>query len=122
MREPKPPRVATYLLAINGLLLLYYAYSLSSPVYLFFALFSLTLAYGVGTGSRTAIKVALIYVFAEFFFALLFLIAGNVYSAVDAALSFFIIHDILGYIKAVVGEEEAEEKPERSSEDGADEE
>ena len=105
----KPLRLATYLLSLNGILLLYYAYAWSSIVYLAFALFSLLLAYGVGAENRTAVKVALIYALVEFFFALLFLIAGNIYSAVDAAISFFILHDILGYIQAVYREEKAGE-------------
>jgi len=102
-------QLATYLLAIDGFLLLYYAYSWASLVYLSFALFSLILAYGVGRENRTAIKVALVYAGAEFFFGLLFLIAGNIYSAVDAAISFFILHDILGYIHDVYEEEKARE-------------
>ncbi|MCD6372143.1 MAG: hypothetical protein J7L37_01125 [Thermococcus sp.] len=101
--------LATLLLSLNGIMLLYYAYALSSPVYLTFALLSLLLAYGVGRESRTAIKVALIYAAVEFFFALLFLMTGNVFSAVDAAVSFFIMHDIMGYIKEVAGEEETED-------------
>ncbi|ASJ07500.1 hypothetical protein [Thermococcus pacificus] len=102
--------LATLLLSINGLLLLYYAYAWSSLVYLAFALFSLLLAYGVGRENRTAVKVALIYAGMAFFFGLLFLIAGNLYSAVDAAISFFIMHDILGYIQEVYREETAREK------------
>jgi len=112
----KPLRLATYLLTINGVLLLGYAYYWSSPVYLAFALFSLLLAYGTGVENRTAVKVALIYALVEFFFALLFLIAGNVYSAVDAAISFFILHDILGYIGAVYREEKAAEEEGESGE------
>ena len=103
-------QLATYLLAIDGFLLLYYAYSWASLVYLSFALFTLVLAYGVGRENRTAIKVALIYAGAEFFFGLLFLIAGSLYSAVDAAISFFIMHDILGYIQEVYREEKGEEE------------
>ncbi|WP_148881950.1 hypothetical protein [Thermococcus aciditolerans] len=101
--------LATLLLSINGVLLLYYAYSWGSLVYLAFALLSLVLAYGVGAENRTAVKVALIYSAIEFFFALLFLIAGNLFSAIDAAISFFILHDILGYIKEVTLEEDGEE-------------
>jgi membrane-bound ClpP family serine protease len=99
--------LATLLLSINGFLLLYYAYTWGSLIYLAFALFSLVLAYGVGQENSTAIKIALIYAGIEFFFALLFLIAGNVYSAVDAVISFFILHDILGYIQEVCREEKA---------------
>ena len=102
----RPLQLATYLLALNGILLLYYAYAWSSLVYLIFAIFSLLLAYGVGQENKGAIKVALIYAGLEFFFGLLFLIAGNIYSAVDAAISFFILHDILGYIQAVYRTEE----------------
>nr|WP_297464656.1 hypothetical protein [Thermococcus sp.] len=102
-------QLATYLLAIYGFLLLYYAYSWGSLVYLAFALLNLSLAYGVGRENRTAIKVALIYSALEFFFGLLFLIAGNLYSAVDAAISFFIMHDILGYIQEVYRKEKDEE-------------
>ncbi|AEK73981.1 hypothetical protein GQS_10440 [Thermococcus sp. 4557] len=101
--------LATLLLSINGVLLLYYAYAWGSLVYLAFALFSLLLAYGVGQENRTAIKVALIYAGIEFFFGLLFLIAGNLLSAIDAAISFFILHDILSYIKEVAREEGEEE-------------
>ncbi len=104
--------LATLLLSINGVLLLYYAYAWGSLVYLAFALFSLLLAYGVGQENRTAIKVALIYAGIEFFFGLLFLIAGNLYSAVDAAISFLILHNILGYIQAVYREEKKAEKGE----------
>ncbi|HDZ35715.1 MAG TPA: hypothetical protein ENH81_02220 [Thermococcus sp.] len=105
--------LATLLLSINGVMLLYYAYSWSSGIYLAFALMSLLLAYGVGRENRTAIKVALIYVAVEFFFALLFLIAGNVWSAVDAAVSFFVLHDILGYIQEVAGEEQEKVEKEK---------
>ncbi|WP_297420296.1 hypothetical protein [Thermococcus sp.] len=105
-------QLATYLLAIDGVLLLYYSYSWSSMVYLAFALFTLVLAYGVGRENRTAIKVALVYTGLEFFFGLLFLIAGNIYSAVDAAISFFIMHDILGYIQDVYREEKEREEAE----------
>ncbi|ACJ16491.1 hypothetical protein TON_1003 [Thermococcus onnurineus NA1] len=97
--------LATYLLFLNGFLLLYYAYSFGSVVYLVFGLLSMALAYGLTQESRTAIKIALIYAAIEFFFALLFLIAGNIWSVVDAAVSFFILHDILGYIQEVAGEE-----------------
>ncbi len=109
MLNLKPPKLATYLLAIDGVLLLYYTYAWSSTVYLSFAILTLLLAYGVGRENRTAIKVTLIYAGAEFFFGLLFLIAGNVYSAVDAAISFFILHDILGYIQDVYREEKGKE-------------
>jgi predicted membrane protein len=100
--------LATLLLFINGVMLLYYAYAWNSIVYLLFAFLSLILAYGVRRENRTAIKVALIYVGINFFLALLFLIAGNLFSAVDAAISFFVIHDILGYIQEVYREEESE--------------
>ncbi|NJE05445.1 hypothetical protein E3E36_04665 [Thermococcus sp. M36] len=106
----KPLRLATFLLSINGLMLLYYAYSWSSAVYLTFALLSLVLAYGVRRENRTAIKAALIYSGASFFLALLFLIAGNLYSAVDTAVNFFILHDILDYIKEAAGPEEGTER------------
>jgi predicted membrane protein len=109
--------LATSLLSINGILLLYYAYTWSSMVYLAFALFSLLLAYGVGQENKTAIKVAIIYAGIEFFFALLFLIAGNLYSAIDAAISFFILHDILGYIQQVYREEHPEEFKKESEEE-----
>ncbi|WP_297437134.1 hypothetical protein [Thermococcus sp.] len=98
--------LATLLLFINGVMLLYYAYAWNSIIYLLFAFLSLILAYGVRRENRTAIKVALIYVGINFFLALLFLIAGNLFSAVDATISFFVIHDILGYIQAVYQEEE----------------
>ena len=110
-------QLATYLLAIDGILLLYYAYAWSSTVYLSFALLTLILAYGVGRENRAAIKVALIYAGAEFFFGLLFLIAGSIYSAVDAAISFFIIHDILGYIQDVYREEKGEEEETNTGKD-----
>ena len=61
---------------------------------------------------------ALIYAGIEFFFALLFLIAGNIYSAVDAAISFFILHDILGYIQAVYREEKEAEEAEKGENTG----
>ncbi len=110
--------LATLLLSINGLLLLYYAYAWGSLVYLAFALFSLLLAYGVGNENKGSIKVALIYAGVEFFFALLFLIAGNVYSVVDAAISFFILHDILGYIQEVYREEKEAEEAEKGEDTG----
>ncbi|NJE85771.1 hypothetical protein E3E23_08045 [Thermococcus sp. CX2] len=97
--------LATYLLFLNGFLLLYYAYSFGSVVYLAFGLLSMGLAYGLVRKNRTAIKIALIYAAIEFFFALLFLIAGNLLSAVDATISFLILHDILGYIQEVTREE-----------------
>ena len=114
----EPPKLATYLLAIYGFLLLYHAYTWGSPVYLAFALLSLSLAYGIGRENRTAIKVALIYSALEFFFGLLFLIAGNLYSAVDAAISFFIMHDILGYIQEVYREEKEAEEAENGKNTG----
>ena len=103
-------RVASSLLFLSGFLLLYYAYYLSSPVYLIFALFNMGLAYGVALEKKTAIKVALVYAGVTFFFSLLFLIAGNPMALIEVAISFFIIHDILSYVKAVVKEEEALEK------------
>ena len=99
--------LATLLLFINGVMLLYYAYAWDSLIYLFFAFLSLILAYGVRRENRTAIKVALVYIGINFFLALLFLIAGNLFSAVDAAISFFIIHDILSYVQEVYREEES---------------
>ena len=110
--------LATLLLSINGVLLLYYAYAWGSLVYLAFALLSLLLAYGVGRENRRAIKVALIYAGIEFFFALLFLIAGNVYSAVDAAITFLILHDIIGYIQDVYREENGAEGGEMPGDGG----
>ncbi|ANF21870.1 hypothetical protein [Thermococcus piezophilus] len=97
--------LATYLLFLNGFLLLYYAYSFGSIVYLAFGLLSMGLAYGLVKENRTTIKIALIYSAIEFFFALLFLIAGNLLSAVDATISFLTLHDILGYIQEVTREE-----------------
>ncbi|AEH23835.1 hypothetical protein [Pyrococcus yayanosii] len=95
----KPLKLATSLLFLNGLLLLYYAHSLGSRAYLAFSLFSIGLALGLLWESRKAVKVALIYAASEFFFALLFLMAGNVLSAIDAGISLLIIHDIIGYIE-----------------------
>ncbi|NJE61421.1 hypothetical protein [Thermococcus sp. 21S7] len=109
-------RVASSLLFLSGFLLLYYAYYLASPVYLTFAIFNMGLGYGVGIENKTAIKVALIYAGVTFFFSLLFLIAGNPLALVEVAMSFFIIHDILSYIKVVVQEEEAEEELETGTE------
>ncbi|AFL95862.1 hypothetical protein CL1_1665 [Thermococcus cleftensis] len=109
--------LATLLLSINGVLLLYYAYAWGSFVYLSFALLSLSLAYGVGRENRTAIKVALIYAGISFFFALLFLIAGNLLSAVDTAINFFILHDILGYVQEVYREESESRKEEEEKAD-----
>ncbi|WP_457741914.1 hypothetical protein [Thermococcus sp.] len=106
----KPLQLATYLLTINGILLLGYAYYWNSVIYLFFGLLNLVLAYGVGKENRTAIKVALIYIAIEFFFALLYLISGDLYSAVDATISFFIMHDILSYIQWVYREEREQEQ------------
>jgi hypothetical protein len=105
MLNLKPPRLATYLLALNGLLLLGYAYRWSSVTYLFFGLLNLALAYGVGRENRGVIKVALVYAALEFLFALFYLISGNLYSAVDVLMSFIIMHDILSYIKLVYKEE-----------------
>ncbi|NJE76976.1 hypothetical protein [Thermococcus sp. ES12] len=110
-------RVASSLLFLSGFLLLYYAYYLASPIYLTFAIFNMGLGYGVGIENKTAIKVALIYAGVTFFFALLFLIAGNPMALIEVAISFFIIHDILSYIKAVVKEEEGEEKPKGETKD-----
>jgi len=108
MLDLKPPRPAT-LLTINGVLL-GYAYYWSSPVYLFFGLLNLILAYGVGRENRTAIKIALVYIATNFFMALFYLISGKVYSAVDVAISFLIMHDILSYIQMIYKEETAEEE------------
>ncbi|WP_456422793.1 hypothetical protein [Thermococcus sp.] len=110
MLNLKPPRLATYMLTINGVLLLGYAYYWGSLVYLFFGLLNLILAYGVGRENRTAIKVALVYIAINFFIALFYLISGNLYSAVDVAISFLIMHDILSYIQVVYQEETAEEE------------
>ncbi|ASA77824.1 MULTISPECIES: hypothetical protein [Thermococcus] len=110
-------RVASSLLFLSGFLLLYYAYYLASPIYLTFAIFNMGLGYGVGIENKTAIKVALVYAGVTFFFSLLFLIAGNPMALVEVAISFFIIHDILSYIKVVVQEEEAEEGPETGTEE-----
>ena len=42
--------------------------------------------------------------------ALFYLISGKVYSAVDVAISFLIMHDILSYIQMIYKEETAEEE------------
>jgi len=110
MLNLKPPRLATYMLTINGVLLLGYAYYWGSLVYLFFGLLNLILAYGVGRENRTAIKVALVYISINFFIALFYLISGNLYSAVDVAISFFTMHDILSYIQMIYKEETTEEE------------
>lgn len=104
-------RVASSLLFLSGVLLIYYAYYLKSPLYLVFAVFNMGLAYGVAAENKTAIKVALVYAGVTFFFSLLFLIAGNLMAFVEVLISFFIIHDILGYVKEVVREEEMEKEP-----------
>ncbi|AFK23287.1 hypothetical protein [Pyrococcus sp. ST04] len=93
----KPLKLAGYLLALNAILLL--IYSKRSNLYLGFSVFSLLLAIGVMREVKIAIKVALIYAGIEFLFALLFLIVGNLLSAVDAGISLLIIHDIIGYIQ-----------------------
>ncbi len=110
MLSLKPPRLATYMLTVNGILILGYAYYWGSLVYLFFGLLNLVLAYGVGRENRRAIKVALVYIAINFFIALFYLISGNIYSAVDAAISFFIMHDLLSYIELVYREEQEEGK------------
>ena len=112
--------LATLLLFINGVMLLYYAYAWNSLIYLFFAFLSLILAYGVRRENRTAIKVALVYIGINFFLALLFLIAGNLFSAVDATISFFIIHDIFSYIQAVYKEEKSDGQEEELKIDTSD--
>lgn len=88
-----------FLLSLSGFMFLYYAYYLSSPVYLTFAIFNMGLAYGVGMENKTAIKVALIYAAITFFFTLLFLMAGNLFALVEVVVSFLILHDIMGYIR-----------------------
>ncbi|WP_297468300.1 hypothetical protein [Thermococcus sp.] len=117
MLNLKPPKLATYLLTINGILILGYAYYWSSVVYLFFGLLNLILAYGVGVENRTAIKVALIYIAINLFIAIFYLISGNIYSAVDAAISFFIMHDILSYIEMVYKQEKEAEEREKAEGD-----
>ncbi|WP_297064945.1 hypothetical protein [Thermococcus sp.] len=117
MLNLKPPKLATYLLTINGILLLGYAYYWSSIVYLSFGLLNLLLAYGVGVENRTAIKVALIYIAINLFIAIFYLISGNIYSAIDAAISFFIMHDILSYIEMVYRQEKEAEERERAKSD-----
>lgn len=102
--------LATLLLFVNGILLLYYAYAGGSGVYLAFGLLSVGLSYGVSKEHRKAIQLALIYAGANLFLSLLFLIAGNLYSAVDAGISFFIVHDIIGYVQEVYREENEDEK------------
>ncbi|WP_048146538.1 hypothetical protein [Pyrococcus abyssi] len=96
-------RTATYLLFLNGFLLL--AYGKNAPVYLAFSVLSFILAFGVMKEVKFAIKVALVYSGVNFFFALLFLMAGNLSSSIDAAISLLIVHDILGYIQKKYGEE-----------------
>ncbi|WP_372913909.1 hypothetical protein [Pyrococcus kukulkanii] len=61
------------------------------------------MAVGVRNEIKIAIKVALIYAVFEFLFALLFLIAGNLLSAIDAGISLLIVHDIFGYIQEKYG-------------------
>ncbi|AAL81960.1 hypothetical protein PFDSM3638_09235 [Pyrococcus furiosus DSM 3638] len=91
----KPLKLATYLLILNSFLLLLYSYS----IYYAFAIFSFVLAIGVMKRIRLAIKLALIYAGIELFFSLLFLMAGNIASAVDATISLLILHDIISYVQ-----------------------
>ncbi|WP_297508698.1 hypothetical protein [Thermococcus sp.] len=101
----RPLQLSTYLLVLYGFLLLGEAYYSSSTVYLAFALFTLLLAYFVGRKNRTAVKVALIYAGITLFVSILSLMYGKLGMALDAVISFFIVHDILSYIEMVYKEE-----------------
>ncbi|MBP1910959.1 hypothetical protein [Thermococcus stetteri] len=108
----KPLMVSTLLLTIYGLMFMAYYYRTGSEVYLAFSLFALALAYGTGKENRTAVKIALVFAGLEFLMALFYLMSGALLYAVDAAMSFFIIHDIMSYIGKVYREEK-EETPEQ---------
>ncbi|MFA4640993.1 hypothetical protein P8X27_00540 [Pyrococcus kukulkanii] len=95
-------QLASYLLALNAILIL--VLYQGSILYQIFGIFSLLLAVGVRNEIKVAIKIALIYAGFEFIFALLFLIVGNLLSAIDAGISLLIVHDIVGYIQEKYGE------------------
>ncbi|AMQ18314.1 hypothetical protein [Thermococcus peptonophilus] len=101
----KPLMISTLLLTVYGLMFMGYYYRTGSRVYLAFSLFALTLAYGTGRKTKIAVKVTLIFAGLEFLMALFYLISGALVYAVDAAMSFFIIHDIMSYIGEVYKEE-----------------
>lgn len=97
--------ISTLLLTIYGLMFMAYYYRTGSEVYLAFSLFALALAYGTGRKIKSAVKVALIFAGLEFLMALFYLMSGALLYAVDAAMSFFIIHDIMSYIGEAYREE-----------------
>ncbi|ASJ16177.1 hypothetical protein A3L04_03320 [Thermococcus chitonophagus] len=97
----KPLQLASYLLALNAVLI--FVMYQGSGLYQAFGLLSLLLAVGVRSEVKIAIKTALIYAGAEFFFALLYLMVGNLLSAIDAGINLLIIHDILTYVQEKYG-------------------
>ncbi|AEC51309.1 hypothetical protein PNA2_0392 [Pyrococcus sp. NA2] len=81
-----------------------YYQSMGGLSYLLFSILCFLLAFGVRNEVKIAIKIALIYSGLEFLLALLLLIAGNILSGVDAAISLLIAYDILGYIQKKYGQ------------------
>jgi hypothetical protein len=104
----KPLQLSTILLALYGLLFLGEFYMTASKVYLAFGILALFLAYGTGKANKIAILLALIFSGLEFLMAIFYLMAGAILYVIDAGMSFFIIHDIVGYIGSTSKEEGGE--------------
>ena len=106
----KPLFLSVFILILYGLIFLGQYYMNGSFIYLIFGLFVLVLAYGVVMKSKVAITVALLFSAFEFLMALFYLMSGAVLYAVDAVMSFLLLHDLIGYIE----ESQKQEKEETS--------
>ncbi|HDD31044.1 MAG TPA: hypothetical protein ENF72_00245 [Thermococcus litoralis] len=92
-------KIAVYLLFLQSLFLLYYsagAFGGERYMLLIFGLLNFLLAWGIVRGERRAIKITIAYKGADFFFALLMLMAGNLFQSLNAAIDLAILHDLIG--------------------------
>ncbi len=103
-------RLSMYLLFLQGIFLLYFAYKSGYyTVYVIFAILNFTLVFGLGRKNKTAVKTALVYKGIDLFLSMLYLIAGDIFSGISAAIDLVIVHDIIGYIQEVTSVDENEE-------------
>ncbi|MCD6189061.1 hypothetical protein NF865_01005 [Thermococcus aggregans] len=92
-------KIAVYLLFLQSLFLLYYsagAFGSERYMLLIFGLLNFLLAWGIVRGERRAIKITIAYKGVDFFFALLMLMAGNLFQSLNAAIDLAILHDLIG--------------------------
>jgi len=92
-------KLSAYLLFLQAFFLLY-GFEKSagglSYIYLSFGVLNVLLAGGLLRGYRSAAKITLIYKGIDLFLAILMLIAGALFHAINAGIDILIIHDLVG--------------------------